>query len=304
MTPKNYLLFYAKVLFLIAIIAATASQTSAEPIAELIWPDGAPLANGDDQKDKPRMFSYLPDATTSSGAAIVIFPGGGYRGLAMGHEGHEIAKWFRSIGMAAFICDYRHRGKGYGHPAPLQDAQRTIRIARSRAKELGYRADKIGVIGFSAGGHLASTTITHFDNGNSEAEDTIDRASCRPDFAILCYPVIAFGQPYSHHGSQRNLLGKDADAETVDSLSNERQVKSNTPPTFLWHTSEDRGVPAENSVVFYLALRKHNIPSELHVFERGGHGLGLAARQPAASKWPSLCEAWLRGRGILPASAQ
>ena len=272
---------------------------AAGPNVELLWPHGAPGAKGDAAADKPTLTIYLADEAKANGAAVVICPGGGYGGLAVDHEGHAIAKWLNSIGAAGFICEYRHRGKGYGHPAPLQDAQRAIRTVRARAAEWKIDPARIGIIGFSAGGHLASTAGTHFDEGDPSVQDPIARASCRPDFLILCYPVIAFDEPFTHRGSQRNLLGNDADPALVRSLSNEKQVTSRTPPTFLFHTDADKGVPAENSVVFYLALRRAGVPAELHVFQRGRHGLGLAADTPGTSAWPKCCQAWLRGRGLL-----
>jgi len=287
-------------LIVLSVSVLVCSNSFAEPPTEALWPDGAPGAKGDEAKDRPQLIIYLPDKKVATGTAIVICPGGGYGGLAMGHEGHDVGNWLNSIGIAGFICDYRHRGKGYGHPAPMQDAQRAIRTVRARAKEFGVDPSRIGVLGFSAGGHLASTTATHFDKGNPEAEDPIERVSCRPDFAVLCYPVIAFDEPFTHKGSQRNLLGEDADAELVKRFSNEKQVTSETPPTFLWHTNEDRGVPPENSVHFYLALRRANVPAELHIYEHGRHGLGLARDIPAVSQWPGRCEDWLRGRGFLP----
>lgn len=273
---------------------------AAEVKTEILWPNGAPGALGEKENDKPKLLISLPEKKASTGSAIVVCPGGGYGHLAMGHEGYEIAAWLNSLGVAAFICDYRHRGKGYGHPAPLNDAQRAIRIVRSRAKEFGVDPAKIGVLGFSAGGHLASTTITHFDSGNERSNDPIERVGCRPDFAVLCYPVIAFDEPYTHKGSQRNLLGEKAKPELIKSLSNEKQVTSDTPPTFLWHTTEDRAVPPENSIHFYLALRRARVPAELHIFEHGRHGLGLARKIPAVNQWPSLCEDWMRGLGMLP----
>jgi acetyl esterase/lipase len=218
----------------------------------------------------------------------------------MDHEGHHIGRWLNEYGIAGFICDYRHRGKGYGHPAPLQDAQRAIRTVRSRAKEFGVEPSKVGILGFSAGGHLTSTAVTHFDVGDSAADDPVMRASSRPDFGILCYPVIAFDQPFTHRGSQRNLLGEGAAADLVASLSNEKQVTDQTPSFFLWHTFEDKGVPPENSIVFYQALVAHKIPSELHIYEKGRHGLGLAKDTPGTSAWPEACLAWLKNRGILP----
>jgi acetyl esterase/lipase len=270
---------------------------AAEPKTELLWPAGAPGALGQEPKDKPALIIYLPDKPT--GVGIVICPGGGYGGLAMDHEGHQIGRWLNEHGVAGFICDYRHRGKGYGHPAPIQDAQRAIRTVRARAKEFGVDPAKVGILGFSAGGHLCSTAVTHFDSGDKNADDSIMRVSSRPDFGVLCYPVIAFDQPFTHKGSQRNLLGENASADLVASLSNEKQVTDQTPPCFLWHTWEDKGVPPENSVVFYQALLAHKTPSELHMYEKGRHGLGLAKDTPGTSAWPDACIAWLKNRGIL-----
>lgn len=278
------------------------SLLAAEPKTELLWPKGAPGALGEAAKDKPTLIIYLPEKEKATGAAVVICPGGGYGGLAMDHEGHDIAKWLNSFGVAGFICDYRHRGKGYGHPAPLQDAQRAIRTVRARGPEFGVDPARIGILGFSAGGHLASTAATHFDKGVAGSEDPIERVGCRPDFAVLCYAVIAFNEEYTHKGSQNNLLGADAPADLIKGLSNEKQVTAETPPTFLWHTNEDNGVPPENSIYFYLALRKAKVPAELHIFERGRHGLGLAPGMPAVSTWPKSCEEWLRGRGLLGAA--
>jgi acetyl esterase/lipase len=272
---------------------------AAEPKVELLWPDGAPGTLGDRPEDKPTLIIYLPEKEKATGAAVCVCPGGGYGHLAMDHEGDQIAQWFNSMGVAGFIVDYRHRRKGYGHPAPLQDAQRAIRTVRARAGEWGVDPSRIGVMGFSAGGHLASTAATHFDAGKPDAEDSIERASCRPDFAILCYPVVMFDEAYTHRGSQRNLLGEDPDPELVRSLSNEKQVTPQTPPTFLFHTDEDTGVPAENSVQFYLALRRAKVPAELHIYRQGRHGLGLAPDMPGTGNWPKQCQDWMRGLGLL-----
>lgn len=286
---------------LAALILACSVSVSmaAQPKVELLWPQGAPGAKGDKPADKPTLIVSLPEAGKANGTAVVICPGGGYGGLAMDHEGYQFAQWFNSLGIAAFICDYRHRGKGYGHPAPLEDAQRAIRTVRARANEWKVDPKKIGIIGFSAGGHLASTTGTHFDAGDPKAEDPIQRVSSRPDFMILCYPVIAFDEPYAHRGSQKNLLGDNASADLVRSLSNEKQVKPDTPPTFLVHTDQDTGVPPENSVMFYLALRRAGVPAEMHIYRVGPHGVGLARTIPGTSNWPKQCEAWLRGLGML-----
>jgi len=269
------------------------------PKPELLWPNGAPDAKGDAAADKPTLTFYLPEADKATGAAVVICPGGGYGGLAVGHEGHDIAQWFQSMGVAGVILEYRMRGRGYGHPVPLHDAQRAIRTVRSRAKELRIDPQKIGIMGFSAGGHLASTAGTHFDAGNPQSPDPIERVSCRPDFMILCYAVIAFGEPHTHYGSQHNLIGKDADPELVRSLSNEKQVTPETPPTFLFHTDADTGVPSENSVYFYLALRKAKVPAEMHIYRTGPHGVGLGKNIPGTCQWSKACEEWLRGQGLL-----
>lgn len=279
--------------------AAPPAMNSSAPL----WPNGAPGALGDEPKDQPQLIHYIPATTPDARQkrpVIVILPGGGYGGLAIDHEGHEIATWCNSVGIAAVIVDYRHRGKGYGHPAPLDDAQRAIRTVRARADQWGLDPEKVGVLGFSAGGHLASTTGVHFEEGNPNAADEVQRQSSRPDFLVLCYPVIAFGEEYTHQGSQRNLLGANASDELIRQFSSEKQVTSQTPPTFLWHTTEDQAVPPENSVQFYLALRRAGVPATLHIFETGRHGLGLAIDHPSASHWPALCAAWLKEREILP----
>jgi acetyl esterase/lipase len=285
-------------LVILAALALSTHAVAAEPKTELLWPSGAPGALGSEDKDKPTLIIYLPDKP--SGVGIVVCPGGGYGNLAMDHEGHQIGRWLNGNGIAAFICDYRHRRKGYGHPAPLDDAQRAIRTVRHRAQEFRVDPAKVGILGFSAGGHLASTAVTHFEAGDNTASDPVMKRSSRPDFGILCYPVVAFDQPFTHRGSQRNLLGESPSADLVASLSNEKQVTDQTPPCFLWHTWEDKGVPPENSVVFYQALLAHKIPAELHIYEKGRHGLGLAKDTPGASEWPAACLTWLKARQILP----
>jgi acetyl esterase/lipase len=217
----------------------------------------------------------------------------------MGHEGSDVAQWLNSIGVAGVVLEYRMSSGGYRHPIPLLDAQRALRTIRHRATELNVDATRIGILGFSAGGHLASTAGTHFDQGDPNAEDPIDRVGCRPDFMVLCYPVIAFGEPFSHTGSQRNLIGDSPSPELVSSLSNDKQVTPTTPPAFLFHTDEDTSVPAENSLAFYLALRKAHVPAELHIYRQGRHGLGLAPSVAGTRDWPSACEHWLRGQGVL-----
>ncbi|MEC9092310.1 MAG: alpha/beta hydrolase [Planctomycetota bacterium] len=271
---------------------------ASEPEILKLWPQGAPGAKGKSANDQPTLILY-PAKENPNGTAVVICPGGGYGGLAMGHEGHEIAHWLNGHGISAFICDYRHRGKGYGHPYPLMDAQRAIRTVRANARAWKVDPEKVGIIGFSAGGHLASTCATHESLGDLPKTDAINLEKCRPDFAILCYAVIGFDKPYTHRGSQRNLIGKEAPDELVKFYSNEGQVSGLTCPSFLWHTAEDRAVPVENSIQFFLSCQKNKVPSALHVFEKGRHGIGLAKTNPTARHWPDLCIGWLKQRQFL-----
>jgi len=266
-----------------------------------LWPDGAPGAEGDTDGDKPTLTIYPPTEQEATGCGVVICPGGGYGHLAMDHEGRQVAKWLNSLGVTAFILKYRHRnsGAGYGHPAPLQDAQRAIRMVRSRAKEWNVDPNRIGILGFSAGGHLASSEGTHFNKNYYELKDSIDQVSCRPDFIILVYPVITLTELYTHSGSKLNLLGKNPDQNLVAHLSNETQVTPETPPTFLVHANDDKAVPPENSINFYLALRKVKVPAEMHIYENGGHGFGLGKDKGAVSSWPARCADWLRTGGLL-----
>jgi len=279
-------------------LLAAASAEAGEPRVELLWPEGAPGAAGAEEADKPSLTVWLAPADKANGAAVVICPGGGYGGLAIGHEGKDVAAWLNSNGVAGFMLKYRHAPR-YRHPIPLQDAQRAIRTVRSRAKDWGVDPARIGILGFSAGGHLASTVGTKFDEGNPDATDPIDRASCRPDFMVLVYPVISFTTKYAHAGSRANLLGKNPAPELVEGLSSEKQVTAKTPPTFLIHGGADTGVPPENSVLFYMALREAKVPAELHLYEKGGHGFGLAPGDPVLSTWPARCIEWMRARGII-----
>jgi acetyl esterase/lipase len=265
---------------------------------ELLWPKGAPGAVGTEDVDKPSITIFLPPPEKATGAAVVVCPGGGYGGLAITYEGYDVAEWLNQRGVAGFVLKYR-LGKRYRHPAPLQDVQRAIRMVRAGAKEWNLDPNRIGVWGFSAGGHLASTAATHFDDGKADADDPIEKQSCRPDFAILSYPVITMTKPFTHAGSRNNLLGNDPDTKLVDSVSSEKQVTAKTPPTFLFHTGDDAVVPVENSVLFYLALRKAGIPAEMHVYEKGRHGVGLALKDEVLSSWPGRLEAWMKARGML-----
>lgn len=279
-------------------LALTVCAADEKPKVELLWPRGAPGSVGTEERDKPSLTIYLPPADRATGTGVVVCPGGGYGALAVGHEGKDPAEWLVRHGIAAFVLRYR-LGPRYHHPAPLQDVQRAIRMVRSRASEWHLDPHRIGIWGFSAGGHLASTAATHFDAGKRDADEAIERVSCRPDFAILCYPVITLRPPYAHMGSRRNLLGDKPDEKLVESLCNETQVTERTPPTFLFHTDEDKGVVAENSILFYQALRKHKVPAELHIYEGGPHGVGLAVGRGAVSAWPEQLAGWLKAHGLL-----
>jgi acetyl esterase/lipase len=265
---------------------------------DLLWQGGAPGVLGDTDEDRPTLTIYLPDSAKAAGFGVVVCPGGGYQMLAMDHEGRQVAQWLNGLGIAAFVLKYR-LGPRYHHPVEMQDGQRAMRFVRFHAQDYGIAADRIGVWGFSAGGHLASTLGTHFDRGNPDAADPIERVSCRPDFMILAYPVISFAAPYVHKGSMHNLLGDNPGPQVVQSLSNELQVTTETPPTFLFATGSDEAVPVENSVLFYEALRRNHVAAELHIFERGPHGVGLAPKDPALSVWPTLLANWFRTRGLL-----
>jgi acetyl esterase/lipase len=297
---RSFRLLPRLVAILLGLLVTSINLAAAdEPKPELLWPHGAPGAKGDTPADRPTLTAYLPEPDKAVGTAVVICPGGAYAGLATDHEGRQFARWFNSFGVAAFVLEYRHRGRGYGHPAPLQDAQRAIRTVRAGADRWHVAPNRIGIIGFSAGGHLASTVGTHYDRGNPVASDPIERISCRPDFLVLCYAVIAFGEPYAHSHSQQNLIGPNADAALVRSLSNEKQVTAATPPTFLFHTDEDKGVPPEHSVRFYLALQRAGVPAEMHIYRTGPHGVGLAANVPGTRTWPDRLKDWMQGQRLL-----
>jgi acetyl esterase/lipase len=264
----------------------------------LLWPGGAPGAVGNEALDQPKITVYRAPAGTANGAAVVVCPGGGYVVLASDHEGKMVAEWLNSLGVSAFVLQYRLAPR-YRHPAPLRDVQRALRTVRARAGEWGVDPHRIGVLGFSAGGHLASTAETHFDDGKADAADPIERVGSRPDFAVLCYPVISLVTPAAHAGSLASLLGENPDPKVVESLSSELQVTPRTPPTFLWHTDDDEAVSVQNSLVFFEAMKKANVPGELHVFAHGKHGVGLAPNDPDLSQWTHLCALWMEGTGLL-----
>ena len=264
-----------------------------------LWANGAPGALGTTPTDQPQMTPYLPPEGTANGTAVVIFPGGGYQHLSMEKEGSDVANWLAGAGVTTFVVRYR-LGPSYHHPTMLGDAQRAIRIARARAAEWSIDPRRLGVIGFSAGGHLASTTGTHFDAGNASSADPIERASSRPDFMLLLYPVITMrADSVTHAGSRLNLLGPSPSPELERLLSNETQVTPQTPPTFIVHTEDDRTVPVQNALLFYDALKRNGVQAEMHVFEHGPHGFGLAPANPVLSVWTTLCETWMRQHGWL-----
>jgi acetyl esterase/lipase len=252
-----------------------------------MWPAGeVPFAQGTDAVDTPTLTAYLP--ANPNGIGIVVCPGGGYRNLAMDHEGRQIAEWLNARGIAAFVLKYR-LGPKYHHPAMITDAQRALHLVRTGAAQYKLLPDRIGIWGFSAGGHLASTAATHL-------VDTPER----PDFAILAYPVITADPAFRHGGSFQSLLGANPDPTLLQSLSNETRVTPKTPPTFLFHTSEDTAVPPENSIRFYQALIKNKVPAELHLYQKGRHGVGLAPKDPILSTWAERLHDWLVQFGASP----
>jgi acetyl esterase/lipase len=289
-------------LALLLITAATTAHAQQLPIVDgqivPLWSGRAPGALGSDESDIPALTVYLPRTMTASTPAMIVCPGGGYVRLASNHEGRQVAGYLNSLGMAAFVLRYR-LGPRYHHPIELGDAQRAIRLLRSHATEWRLDGARIGIIGFSAGGHLAMSASTMFDAGDPRAADPIDRAGSRPDFAVLAYPVISMTAPWTHQGSRQNLLGDSPSADLAKRLSGENAVTNATPPTFIFQTNEDTVVPAENSLHYFLALRKVGVPAEMHVFEKGPHGVGLANDDVALSSWSTLLANWLRGRGVI-----
>jgi acetyl esterase/lipase len=263
-----------------------------------LWPGAAPGAQGTEDRDIPTITVYLPRTITPGMTAVVVCPGGGYTNLAMNHEGRQVANYLNSLGMVAFVLKYR-LGPRYNHPIEIGDAQRAIRTVRGKAAEWSIAPDRIAIMGFSAGGHLAATASTHFDAGKPDAADPLDRPSSRPDFAVLGYPVISLVAPWTHQGSRTNLLGDHPDPELAKSLSGENAVTAQTPPTFIFQTNADTTVPAENAIYYFLALRRAGVKAEMHIFENGPHGVGLAMNDAALSEWSHLLTNWLRVNGFL-----
>jgi acetyl esterase/lipase len=287
---------------LVLAMAATVHGQQPTPLVDgqvvPLWTGPAPGALGAEESDIPALTVFLPRTMAAATPAMVVCPGGSYVRLAANHEGRQVASFLNSLGIAAFVLRYR-LGPRYHHPIELGDAQRAIRLLRARAAEWQLDAARVGIMGFSAGGHLAMSASTLFDAGNPRAADVVDRAGSRPDFAVLGYPVITLTASWTHQGSKRNLLGDEPDAGLATRLSGEHAVTKGTPPTFIFHTNEDRTVPAENSLHYVLALRQAGVPAEMHLFEKGGHGVGLANDAPSLSPWSTLLANWLRGRGVV-----
>jgi acetyl esterase/lipase len=295
----------------IAALLVVARSAMADEQEILLWPadhpanaGNEPLTTGmpewlDRVTRSPAITPFLPAKEAASGAAVVICPGGGYGGLAMAKEGMEVARWMQQRGIAGFVLRYRCGGGKNQQPVPLEDAQRAIRMVRQRADEWNIDPERVGILGFSAGGHLASTAATMFDDGKPDAPDAIDRRSSRPAFAVLVYPVISMKEGVTHGGSRQNLLGRDADEALVERWSTEEQVTDKTPPTFLIHASDDEAVPVKNSLLFYEAAVAHCVPAELHVYQEGGHGFGMLRGDRPADKWPELLEPWLKKHDMI-----
>jgi acetyl esterase/lipase len=303
-------ILHAAILTVAQLFAVNAS--SAESRKEiLLWPAGHPANQGDEPKSvdspewtervtkSPALTPFLPEPDKRTGAAVVICPGGGYSGLAMQKEGLEVGEWMQRRGIAGVVLRYRCGGGKNQQPVPLEDAQRALRTVRSHASDWGVDPQRVGILGFSAGGHLASTATTMFDEGDPQAADAIERQSSRPDFAVLVYPVITMEAAVTHGGSRKNLLGENASDELVEHWSSDRRVTDKTPPTFLVHAGDDKAVPVKNSLLFYEALVAHGVPAELHVYEEGGHGFGMLRGERPADHWPEQLEPWLKKHGIV-----
>jgi len=300
---KSYVSFFLLLgvaALMLGAIVLREPQMQSQPL----WPQGAPGAVADTAEDKPSLRVFLPPVYNNSGTAVVICPGGGYRILTIGYEGEAIARWFNTIGVAAFVLEYRH-APSYQHPTPLQDALRAMRYVRYHAKDYRIEPGLIGIMGFSAGGHLASSVSTHYNEATLNPSDPVDGVSSRPDFTVLGYPIISLLPPVTHEGTALNLMGNQDTPELRTAYSNHLHVTSQTPPAFLFHTLEDEAVPAENSILYYKALVAAHVPAEMHLYEKGKHGAGLADGRdgaphiPTLTTWPDLLMRWLAGRGFL-----
>jgi acetyl esterase/lipase len=272
----------------------------------LLWPEGAPGALDGSDAAKPTLTPYPVPPPQANGAAVIICPGGGYGSLSMGKEGAEPARWMNSLGVTAFVL--RYRLAPYHHPVEMEDGQRALRWVRAHARLYRIDPERVGIMGFSAGGHLAATVATHYDEGDPQAADTIDRESSRPDFQILAYAVITMSDPYAHAGSRQNLLGSSPSQALIDLLSNEKHVDARTPPVFLMHTRDDATVPVANSRMFYDSCVKAGVPARLQLYDHGAHGVGLADGKggapdlPEVAGWTIACAGWMKDRGLLTAA--
>lgn len=289
--------------------ALTASAAfAASPLVIPLWPEGVPNAKpslGEEQHEdgrianvsNPTLTVYGPAVDRPNGTAVVICPGGGYARLSTEREGVQYANWLSTLGVTSFVLKYRMAE--FGHPAPLQDVLRAMRIVRSRAAEFKINPDRIGVLGSSAGGHLAASAGTLFAHPDGKTGAPLDAVNARPDFLILMYPVITMLDPTAHVGSRGNLIGHSPSPELVELMSVEKQVTSATPPTLLIHTQEDKTVPVDNSILFFQALTRAHVPAEMYLFEHGSHGMGMRDGLGTASQWPKRAEEWLHARGLL-----
>lgn len=271
---------------------------SGKPVVVKLWDGATPGAKGEKPQDIPTLTIYSPPAGKANGTAIVIFPGGSYEFLA-GYEGKDFAEYLSPYGITCYVLEYRLGSNGYHHPIQIGDASRALRYVRTHAAQNGIDPSKIGVMGSSAGGHLAATLLTHFDAGNPSATDPIERTSSRPDFGVLCYPVISLG-PIGHAGTRHFLLGDNPDPALIEFLSNEKHVTPQTPPTYLFHTWTDDLVPVENSLVFASALNKNQVPFDLHVYQNGPHGIGLGYDSSGqVHPWMRDLLFWLKTRNLV-----
>ncbi len=281
-------------LFIGILLSLAALTRAADPEVVRLWESDAPGALGTAPTDIPDLTVFPASPETASGAAMVICPGGGYGGLA-GHEGAGYAKFLAERGVACFVLKYRLGKNDYRHPAMLNDVNRAVRLVRAGAEKWKIDPQRIGVMGSSAGGHLASMAVTHFDAGDPNAADPVDRLSSRPNLGVLCYPVITMGE-FTHGGSRGNLIGTKPSPELVKETSSELNVTPDTPPCFVWHTWEDKAVPVENTLLFAEALRKAKVPFDLHIYQLGGHGMGLGSRDPKGPfhPWADALIHWLK----------